>query len=357
MSKHIIICCDGTWSNRDHKDRGKVSPSNVVHMARAIAPIAPDGTHQVVYYHPGVGTYWGQQLIGGAFGIGITQNIEDVYCFLVDNYHEGDKIFLFGFSRGAYTARSIAGLMRNCGILYKRHAARFKEAYDLYRRRDEASKPNGEEAKQFRKDYSREEFTIKFLGVWDTVGSLGIPFGPLLRHLTKRYHEFHDVTLSRIVENAYHAMAIDERRKHFEPTLWEKQPDAENQILEQVWFAGTHSNVGGGYVDRGLSDIAFIWMKEKAEACGLAFAQEYITDNICVKLDKNIRGELRNSKTGIFRLLGDYIRPIGAQTNGFELVHASVKRRYEDSKISPAYRPENLTGLFYPHELVVPTGR
>jgi uncharacterized protein (DUF2235 family) len=244
--------------------------------------------------------------------------------------------------------------MRNSGLLYKKHASRFKEAYDLYRRRDDASKPSGEEAKQFRQNYSREEFPIKFMGVWDTVGSLGIPIGTVLPYLTRHYYQFHDVQLSRIVENAYHAIAIDERRKHFKPTLWEKQEDAHHQTLEQAWFAGTHSNVGGGYQDSGLSDIAFIWLKEKAETCGLAFNQEYITNNIGEDLNKNISGELRDSRTSIFRWLGELIRPIGTQKNGYEDVHASAILRYEANNISPAYRPDNLTQWLRRNQGVVP---
>src|SRR5262245_766252 len=144
MSKHIIICCDGTWNTPNNRDRGEISPTNVVRMSKAISPRTPDGTEQLVCYYPGVGTMWSNRLLGGAFGVGITKNIQQAYCELVDNYDEGDKIFFFGFSRGAYTVRSIAGLINNSGLLY--NADRFNDAYKLYRRRDKASKPNQTEA-------------------------------------------------------------------------------------------------------------------------------------------------------------------------------------------------------------------
>ncbi len=357
MSKNIVICCDGTWSTPDHRDRGQISPTNVVHMRNAIASYTSDGREQVIYYHRGLGTTPMQYLLGGAFSVGITEHIKNIYGFLVDNYQEGDKIFFFGFSRGAYTVRSVAGLIHNSGLLYKQHGARLKESYDLYRRRDPASKPSGEEAKQFRQNYSREGVKIKFMGVWDTVGSLGIPIGTVLPYLTRHYYQFHDVKLSKGIEHAYQAIAIDEQRKNFEPTLWEKQEDTHGQTLEQVWFAGTHSNVGGGYQDSGLSNIAFLWLKEKAEACGLAFDPVYIRNNICEDLNQNICGELRDSKTGLFSFLGSSNRPIGVQKNGYEQVHTSAILRYEATNLSPAYRPENLEKWLSPTGLAAVVGR
>ena len=235
MSKRLIVCCDGTWNTPDQKEEGQICPTNIVKMTSAISPLASDGTVQIVFYHSGVGTSSGLDLshwMGGAFGVGLSEIIQDTYRFLVDNYSEGDELYLFGFSRGAYTARSLAGFIRNCGLLQKIHADKIPAAYGLYRREDQPAEPEGEEAKDFRAKFSREG-TIKFIGVWDTVGALGIP-DHIIRRLTEKLWHFHDVKLSRIIQNAYQALAIDERREDFQPTLWEQQPDAGSQNLEQM---------------------------------------------------------------------------------------------------------------------------
>src|SRR5262249_22034894 len=154
--------------------------------------------------------------------------------------------------------------------------------------------------------YSWPDFNIKFIGVWDTVGALGIPVqGVQLKHL-----QFHDVELSSYVDYAYQALAIDEQRKAFVPTLWTKQPNSpESQVLEQVWFPVVQCNIGGGYQDTGLSDCAFDWMWHKAESCGLAL-------DASQKPTPNAQGILRNSATGFFRLLGKAPRTMGAQLPG-----------------------------------------
>jgi uncharacterized protein (DUF2235 family) len=328
--KRLVLCSDGTWNSPDQTDRGERCPSNVVLTARSVAPQDRAGVAQVVFYDRGVGTAWGMdKLVGGAFGTGLSRNVEDGYRFLVDNHAAGDHVFMFGFSRGAYTVRSIAGLIRKCGLLEKRHVGRFPDAYALYR--DRATGPDDPKAMRFRNDFSRA-MRLRFLGVWDTVGALGVPG---MMGFLSRYHQFHDVTLSRSVERAYHAVAIDERRKWFKPALWKTQ-DVPGQIVEQVWFAGVHTNVGGGYADTGLSDVAFQWMKQKAQEAGLEFDEEAIR---AVGRPDPL-GEMRNSKKGMYRLLPDLVRPIGMQENGCESVHPSVFDRMR--RKLPRYRPENL---------------
>ena len=334
MKKRIVVCCDGTWNTPDEQDNGKPSPTNVVKTARTVADRDSGGFRQLVYYIEGVGTRWFDHLRGGAFGYGLSANIRQAYRYLVRHYQPGDEIFLFGFSRGAYTARSTAGLIRNCGLLRREHASRIDEAYAFYRRRDDASHPTGAEAQNFRRMYSHE-IRIKFIGVWDTVGALGIPYG-ILRVFNRRV-EFHDVKLSSYVENAFQALAIDENRKFFVPAIWEAQASAVDQVLEQAWFAGAHSNVGGGYADSGLSDIAFLWMKNKAERCGLAFNENYVEANIY----PNVSGVLRDSKTGMYRLIPEYLRPIGAVKEGSEAAHRSAVERME-RRGKPVYKPRNL---------------
>jgi uncharacterized protein (DUF2235 family) len=170
--------------------------------------------------------------------------------------------------------------------------------------------------------------------VWDTVGALGIP--GIFNFVGKDLYQFHDVKLSRIIENAYHALAIDERRQPFQPALWEQNEDAVGQTLEQVWFAGVHSNVGGGYSECGLSDIAFDWMARKAQACDLALDQDYIKQHI----DPKYTGELRNSMTLLYRVFGRGDRAIGTKPEYKEKVHKSAIDRMKSANLK--YGPQNL---------------
>jgi len=348
--KRIVVCCDGTWNRPDQFDRGKLRPTNVTKIALAIAPHDQDGNLQQVYYRRGVGTDPWEQLRGGAFGMGLSRNTQDAYQYLIKHYEPGDELFLFGFSRGAYTVRSLAGLIRNSGLLRREHSDRLREAYALYRRRDRESHPVETEATLFRKTYSYESLghsvRIKLIGVWDTVGALGIPIG-WLGQVSRRFFrlEFHDVKLSSYVDSAFQALAIDERRRPFEPSIWEWQPHAKGQRLEQVWFAGVHSDVGGGYEDSGLSDNVFKWMKERAVECDLAFDEAYLSN----KVDPDPMGKLHESRTGLYLLLPprprELCKPREAQT--FETVHSSAwERRQRDA----SYRPKNL-----PQDPVPPT--
>lgn len=332
MPKRIIICSDGTWNSPETTDKGELAPSNVVKIAYAIQPATPEGMQQIVYYDRGVGTDWGlDRITGGAFGTGLTRNIKDAYNFLVNNYLPGDELYFFGFSRGSYTVRSIAGLIRNSGILRKENGDRFSDAFDLYR--DKNVHPNDDIAVNYRSDFSHDT-RIKFIGVWDTVGALGIPVVGLKR-FTRRYHEFHDIELSSSVDYAYHAIAIDEKRKSFRPTLW-KTKNVPGQVVEQAWFAGTHANVGGTYLDAGLSDLALIWMVSRAKATGLAFNEAYLLDK--TKVMPRYDGKLRESRTWLFKLKPAYHRPIGEASN--EAIHYLAHRRYTDN--IQDYRPKNL---------------
>ncbi|MDP6822105.1 MAG: DUF2235 domain-containing protein [Dehalococcoidia bacterium] len=327
MTRRIVICCDGTWNTPDRSN-----PTNVVKLARSITPVSSDGTSQIVFYDLGVGTGpWLDRYTGGALGMGLVKNIEDAYRFLIHNYEPGDDVFLFGFSRGAYTARSLAGLIRNVGLLHKTQVDEFQNAFALYRRKDAG--PESSEARAFRNRHARE-IDIHFVGVWDTVGALGIPLGGL-RWLTRRKHGFHDVELSRGVKNGFHALAIDEKRGSFKPSLWMAKKK-EGQVVEQVWFAGAHSDVGGGYYRAGLSDMAFDWMKEKAEGCGLAFDEEYVESIIHVD---HLSGP-HDSKKGLFKFTRGYHRILGDASGGTEAVHPGIDAKFKAPEM--AYRPDNL---------------
>lgn len=279
--KRIVICADGTWNSARSTAIGNSATTNVWLIYQLVKPFATDHTPQLAYYHPGVGTGgFIDRVVGGAFGIGLGLNIRQCYRFLVDHYHPGDYVYLFGFSRGAYTVRSLAGMVRNCGVINPEKLepgtsidAAIDDAFDLYRRRGDATAPRARISVDFRVRNSHPDFRITCIGVWDTVGSLGIPVG-FLGHLTSHLVGFHDVTLSSWVDRAFHAVAIDELRRPFVPTLWLQQPDAreQGQRIEQRWFSGVHADVGGGYPwpDRGLATLALRWMVDcVTKACKL----------------------------------------------------------------------------------------
>jgi hypothetical protein len=309
MTKRLVVCCDGTWNFPDQK-----SPTNVTKIALAVAPEDKDGVEQRVFYHRGVGTNRFERFRGGAFGAGLSRNVCDTYRFLVQNYEPGDELFFFGFSRGAFTARSAAGLVRNAGILRPDHTDRIGEAYSLYRSRNDNNTPRGREATLFRRSYSHEP-DIHFVGVFDTVGALGVPVdgSRLIAMFNKRW-QFHNTDLSTTVHNAFQALAIDEKRRPFKPAVWNVQASApENQRVEQVWFAGVHSDVGGGYPDHAVSDIPLLWMVDRARQCGLhfnsqAFAHSHIepeSEDIvqtCTWVDPDPIGGLNESRKKFYKL-------------------------------------------------------
>jgi uncharacterized protein (DUF2235 family) len=337
MSKKLVVCCDGTWNGPDQSKNGTSCPTNVTKIALAIRSKDDQGVEQLVYYHKGVGTGMSDRLRGGAFGRGLSENIKDAYVFLIENYELGDELFFFGFSRGAYTVRSTVGLIRNSGLLRSEYAHKLDDAYELYRRRDNDSHPNAVESQLFRKSFAQaDETRIKFIGVWDTVGALGIPKIGLgiLNALLKHRWSFHDVQLSRSVDYAFQALAIDEQRKPFEPAIWQQQPNANGQVLEQVWFSGVHSNVGGGYPDTGLSDITLRWMVDKATESGLSFDEQYLKE----ELKPNPLGEIRDSMTWYYRPLGRYVRPIGQSDKSETVALTAVER----SQALKDYSPDNL---------------
>jgi uncharacterized protein (DUF2235 family) len=263
MSKRIAFCADGTWDSSSNQ-------TNVYKLFKSLSVSA----EQMPFYDDGVGATGlaVQKLLGGAFGTGLFQKIKDAYTKIAHVYEAGDQIYIFGFSRGAYTARSLAGMIVACGLPTKNFTDDLVEtAFQAYRKKDQRA-----HLLDALKNCDMHPAKITMVGVWDTVGSLGIPaiFGavsPLL-------YGFLDTSLNPSVLNAYQALAIDEMRTEFPPTLWSSQP-APGQTLEQVWFCGVHSDVGGGEPDdRGaataLSDITLSWMMSKAANLGLQFASE-----------------------------------------------------------------------------------
>jgi uncharacterized protein (DUF2235 family) len=335
MPKKLIVCADGTWNTESETDHGFPCPTNVTKIARAVLPTDKNGVQQVVRHIDGVGTEVGIKVRGGAVGRGLFHNVLTGYRFLYQNYEEGDQIFLFGFSRGAYTVRSLAGLVRNSGILKRGQESFEDEAVALYRDYAPETEPDGEISVRFRAAHSSEA-DIEFIGVWDTVGALGIPgLDGSFRILKGLDWQFHDVTLGRKVRKAFHALAIHEHRAEFVPTLWEKNPNAPaDQMLEQVWFSGVHADVGGGYPQAGLSDIALLWMMDKAEEHGkLAFDHAPLVD---FRPDPVAKG---HDSFGAFYKVLDWVRGKGGgamrQYGGTnaktrESIHESVFERYQE---------------------------
>ena len=304
---------------------------------------------QLKAYDRGVGTGYSKwdQFSGGITGLGIDKHIKDMYTFICLNYQQNDKLFLFGFSRGAYTARSLAGLIRNCGLLKPAYINLVDKVYDIYRGRNEYTSPDSAMLTSWRSNYCIEDSTpIHFIGVWDTVGSLGIPL-PSYNKLNQEKYKFHDQTLSSQVLHAYHALAIDERRKLFIPTLWKKsdatmRDDNNKQVLEQRWFAGVHSNIGGGYKDSGLSDIALHWLMDKASGAGLCYHGEPLNPPEPLIAPK-ATAELRNSYTSRYWFWRPQWRDIDLEddvTN--QTIDKSVWERYDADS---SYRPGNLKDL------------
>ncbi len=340
--KRIAIFCDGTWNTPDKMENGKRCLTNVVKMANALGEYSTDGASQLLYYDTGIGSEGGRlkRVYDGATGTGISDNILQAYRFIINTYEKGDELFLFGFSRGAFTVRSLSGLIRNSGILKKENLDQVSRAYAIYHSRKADMHPREAEATLFRKTYAVEATTrIRFIGVWDTVGALGNPL--ILNGKLSKKNQFHDTDLSSYVDNAFQALAIDEKRKNFEATLWHQQPDISGQVLEQVWFAGVHSDVGGGYAETetGLSDIALQWMIGNAKACRLSF------ENIPFRPDSLAAGH--ESYTGFYKFIPKYFRPIGKIESGSgntnERLHPSVIERYTKDK---NYRPANLVDYF-----------
>ena len=334
--KRIAIFCDGTWNRHD-----AAHPTNVVQLAQAVKHTSDDGHKQEVFYVLGVGAGRGStklarfadRKIGGALGIGLVENIEDAYRGLVFSYEPGDEIYIFGFSRGAYTARSLAGVIRSCGIPPRGNVHRINDAIARYRSRDPNTKPDDPASFLFRADFapftatSNAEWNwrlktrpglcvnleIKYLGVWDTVGALGVPAHWLTAKFFNQKYQFHDQHLSSMVKSARHAVAIDEHRKTFPPALWSEKLGVMNRMAlgvesdvaldprsrddwayRQEWFPGDHGSVGGGGDRLGLSSFACDWIAEGAQRVGLEMDPRVLD---AIRNTRNIREQLCNKSS------------------------------------------------------------
>lgn len=331
MPKKLILCADGTW-NTPHGYEVAVNDTNV---RKLFCALTSDET-QEPFYDSGVGTNGTpiDHLTGGAMGEGLFQKIQECYRFLTDAWSPGSSVYLFGFSRGAYTVRSLGGMIARFGLptqnLDDQAAAR---VFAAYRERD----PEKQAAMkhQLELQYDIQGAAVRMIGVWDTVGSLGIP-GLLFELLNEKKYGFLDTALHPCVQGAYHAVSIDERRLQFEPTLW-TNPDGSDRVndaqMEQVWFPGVHGDVGGSYAPSDLSDIPLAWMMQKAMQCGLTFKQTALKQYLPVDPRKTTgaaHDEWRLIPWGIARH-----RTVPPRS----FIANSVQTRLDDL---PDYRPSNL---------------
>lgn len=331
-----MVCADGTW-NRPEEDLRKDNPTNVLKLARGISP-GDEENKQHVFYDWGLGSYH-DSVRAGITGRGIHKNILDGYRYIVHNYAPDNRIFLFGYSRGAYTVRAICGLINNCGIIRRADARLIASAWKIYKSPAAKNHPKGDAAQAFRNDYSHARRDVHFVGVWDTVGALGIPFS--FMGLFDGNDEFYDNRMGSNIEIARHALAIDERREDFAPTLWQPRDDVD---LRQVWFAGCHGDIGGGHPPDAdgsrIADVALEWMLAEAEGAGLVLEGHLrgaLTDGRFARIHK--------SRVKAFRLRPAQDRRLhhpGIRTS----VHPSVRDRFQGDD---RYRPKHLLKLLESH--------
>jgi uncharacterized protein (DUF2235 family) len=297
-SRTLVVCCDGTWNDpedqtnvwqtfvflRDHCGVPAADPdptTGSITFASETTVDLPSGEAAIVpifaYYDKGVGERTG----GGAFGVGIGENVRQAYAFVARNWRPKASIFIFGFSRGAYTARSLAGMLGAVGVVDASSKEALDDAWEHYRLPPDQRTPAKKAViDKLQRPGAERGTPVRFLGVWDTVGSLGVPV-PQLRGLSNKLfggiYRFHDTALGKNVLNACQALAIHEKRGAFKPVLWtrhhgtvlDEQGNPTQQRLLQVWFTGSHGDVGGGYRgDRRLADIALIWMLQRALESG-----------------------------------------------------------------------------------------
>lgn len=342
MQERLIVCCDGTWQTLE-----SAYPTNVVKIAQGIKTFDSQGMPQLVYYDEGLGTENKvDAILGGSFAVGLSKNVQEAYRFLCFNYDPGDEIYLFGFSRGAYTVRSLGGLISYCGLVRRSHIRRTPEAYEIYRELDSATRIR--KGREFQQKYSYSEpAKITVLGCWDTVGSVGIPdilpFWSFDREINKKYG-FHDTTLSAIVERALHALSIDENRQVFQPTFMQQKSENKEQQLRQIWFPGDHSSIGGGTrAYRGLSNAALLWAIDVIQndfKLGLEFDLTQIEDGSTI--DPLVNFSTARDATGVRKLIWQVT---GIESRNIQRIdpnpifHDSVKKRWQGRS---DYRPDNL---------------
>ena len=324
MSKKLVFCADGTWDDPD-------SNSNVCKLYTALENLP--GV-QLPMYDSGVGTDGTpvEKVLGGAIGAGLFQKIKDGYSALSAQYEPGDQVFIFGFSRGAYTARCLAGMISICGLptINQTDSQCLDMAFEAYRNPSQRQLLLESLSAAYKMDNAR----IQLLGVWDTVGSLGIP--ALFGSIDVIQYGFLSTTVHENVVTAVQALSIDERRLQFQPALFAPSTYP-NQTIVQAWFSGVHCDVGGGYPadsnGASPSNIPLLWMASYAKAAGLDFKPGALS-NAVLALDAT--SAIHESRNGAYRIFPPYVRSVPADS----WVVSSVKARC--GVPDPSYAPENL---------------
>jgi uncharacterized protein (DUF2235 family) len=351
--RRLVLFLDGTWNT--------LGDNTNVWRFKSLCSKGPE---QLVYYNAGVGTDYGRRVMGGMFGYGLDDEVLQAYEWLTENYLEGDRIFVFGFSRGAFTARSLSGFIAKCGLLKPGSPMSLKQLFARYRLGSTPHTIRGL-AKMDATELTLEDRWLKayslpipiwFQGVFDTVGALGVPFGNFPR-ISRSKYSFLETDLRINYSRAYHALAIDEHRIAFKPTLWNKvvtqgedpYPPRPIDEVEQRWFVGAHADVGGGYANGLLAQRPLQWLMGKAVKHGLAVKSD-------ITLDDEFRGgEIHDSFAemvgGLYRVLKlnqRFFRPVGAdpiicdkQTTSIinETIDSTVFDRWRNDS---SYRPLNL---------------
>ncbi len=385
--KRLVLCLDGTWNSAYKKEKRQdgirvLKPSNILKLARAIEPVGSRDVHQVVYYDTGVGAMSKHpgfsnrllskvdNLFGGAWGAGFESNIEDALTFIIHNYQAAtndeaaDEILVFGFSRGAATARALTQFISWMGglpvksdayflpklfrvYIKSKGKAKFEQARDMINK--EIDSVNQSRKRKITYPFSQWQVVkINFLGVWDTVLALG---GRIVTMKSRQFY-LHDKPADCVL-HARQALAIDEKRYDFLPEIW-SSPSAEKQSLKQCWFAGVHSNIGGGYINDGLANIALQWMLQQVKAVvkGFRTNRSYLNNYRPFPQDEMVESKTRTYKTKDFVMRKNGLRTIHtAKDQGFEktglIIHPSVRTRMETDYQSKAfmnepYQPKNL---------------
>jgi uncharacterized protein (DUF2235 family) len=341
--KRIVICADGTWNDPEAKDSDvdRPLPTNVLKTSRAVLPhVTADGgtsVEQITYYHPGVGTHWGlDRLGGGMLGFGLERNVRDLYRFIVYNWEPGDELYLFGFSRGSYTIRVLAGFMERIGLVQKSDEYFTHELFKLYRMRSPVDGLYWQHQHRRIKN-KRACPTIHFMGLWDCVRATA-------------FNRNMPVALNNNIKNVAHACATDENRRPFMLMPFGEPPEEWRGSLQEVWFAGAHCGVGGSNWPDKNANIALFWMLEQAGKVGLRFDyQSYLPHYHCYR--KKPKGRTETPRWYLFRVQDSmkwYYRLLGRVWRGMEetarptLIHQSVFDRRDNKK---GYRPPNLEKL------------
>ena len=364
MPKRIVVCSDGT-GNTATKGRG----TNVFKLFEAVDldshRFDANVTPQIAIYDDGVGTenFKPLKIFGGATGWGLSRNVKHLYKELARVYDPGDEIYMFGFSRGAFTVRTLVGLISTCGLIdperlesrtFSGLESAVKKAYRAYRACyrprlwRKLAKPSQDAARTFKEAHSfRTDVMIRFVGVWDTVDAVGLPFHLSdVLNATLYQFKFPDHHLSPVVQRACHALAVDDQRQSFHPLLWTERPEDRARI-SQVWFAGAHANVGGGYPKQGMSLVALDWLLTEAEQAGVMFNQHGLRLNASERQSfrehASVDDKLYDPRAGLGFFYRWKIRDIDAMCrahNIFPKIHVSVLERVAHG--TDDYSPGNL---------------